>query len=105
MRISVWSSDVCSSDLEITVDGTKSLIDALQDLEVEQFVYSSTMLVNRPTERPNQRIDEDSPLDPLWADPESNANTEALLCERHRAIPVLLQIGRASFREIVRQYV
>src|SRR3546814_19528958 len=52
---------------EITVDGTKSLIDALQDLEVEQFVYASTMLVHRPTARPNQRIDEDSQLDPLWA--------------------------------------
>src|SRR3546814_12529176 len=94
MRISVWSSDVCSSDLEITVDGTKSLIDALQDLEVEQFVYASTMLVHRPTERPNQRIDEDSPLDPLWAYPESKAKTEALLRERHGYIPaVLLRIA------------
>src|SRR3546814_19782184 len=49
---------------EITVDGTKSLIDALPDLEVEQFVYASTILVHRPTEAPNQRIDEGSTPDP-----------------------------------------
>src|SRR3546814_14840945 len=48
------------------------------------------MLVHRPTERPNQRIDEDSPLDPLWAYPESKAKTEALLRERHGDIPVVL---------------
>src|SRR3546814_3263604 len=48
------------------------------------------MLVHRPTERPNLRIDEDSPLYPLWAYPESKAKTEALLRERHGDIPVVL---------------
>src|SRR3546814_11172429 len=36
---------------EITVDGPKSLIDALQALEVEQLVSASPMLVHRPTEQ------------------------------------------------------
>ncbi|NNM77792.1 NAD-dependent epimerase/dehydratase family protein [Sphingomonas sp. ID1715] len=74
---------------KITVEGTRRLIDALQDFEVEQFVYASTMLVHRPTERPDQRINEDSPIDPLWAYPESKAETEALLASRHGKIPVV----------------
>jgi nucleoside-diphosphate-sugar epimerase len=75
---------------KITVDGTRRLIDALQDFDVEQFVYASTMLVHRPTERPDERIDEESPIDPLWAYPESKAQTEALLRERHGDIPIVL---------------
>ena len=75
---------------KITVDGTRRLIDALQEFDVEQFVYASTMLVHRPTERPDQRIDEESPIDPLWAYPESKAETEALLRERHGDIPIVL---------------
>ena len=75
---------------KITVDGTRRLIDALQEFDVEQFVYASTMLVHRPTERPDQRIDEESPIEPLWAYPESKAETEALLRERHGDIPIVL---------------
>jgi nucleoside-diphosphate-sugar epimerase/uncharacterized membrane protein len=74
---------------KITVEGTGRLIDALQEFEVEQFVYASTMLVHRPTEQPDERIDEDSPIDPLWAYPESKAETEALLTKRHGKIPVV----------------
>ncbi|WP_297534841.1 NAD-dependent epimerase/dehydratase family protein [Nitrobacter sp.] len=50
----------------INVDGSRNLIRALQAFEVEQFVYSGTMLAHEPG-RPGQRIDEDSPIAPGWA--------------------------------------
>src|SRR5712691_12616534 len=42
----------------ITVRGTERLLRALQGLQIEQFVFSSTMLVHAPGE-PGQRINED----------------------------------------------
>ena len=48
---------------EVNVQGTRRLLQALQDFEVEQFVYASTMLVHAPTE-PGVPITEDWPLKP-----------------------------------------
>lgn len=75
---------------QITVQGTRRLIDALQSFEVGQFVFASTMLVHKPTDRPDERIDENSPIEPAWAYPESKVKTEALLRERHGRIPVVM---------------
>ena len=75
---------------KITVQGTRRLIDALQASEVEQFVYASTMLVHKPTDRPDATIDEGSPVEPTWAYPESKVRTEAVLRERHGRIPVVI---------------
>src|SRR3546814_6751061 len=47
------------------------------------------MLVHRATDRPDERIDEDSPSDPSWAYPESKVRTGAVLKERHGDIPVV----------------
>src|SRR3546814_10362352 len=47
------------------------------------------MLFHRATDRPDERIDEDSPIDPSWAYPESKVRTEAVLKERHGDIPVV----------------
>ncbi len=44
----------------VNVEGTRRLLRALQDFEVEQFVYSGTMLVHAPGE-PGERINEDQP--------------------------------------------
>ena len=74
----------------ITVDGTRRLIDALQSFEVEQFIFASSMLVHRPTRRPDERIDEDWPIDPQWAYPESKVEAEQLLRVRHEEIPLVL---------------
>ena len=41
----------------VNVEGTRRLLRALQDFEVEQFVYSSTMLVHAPC-APGEQIDE-----------------------------------------------
>ena len=74
---------------QITVEGTRRLIDALQDFEVEQFVFASTMLVHQPTALPDTRISEESPLGPSWPYPKSKLKTEELLRTRHRKIPVV----------------
>src|SRR3546814_4368873 len=47
------------------------------------------MLVHRATDAPDERINEDSPIDPSWAYPESKVRTEAVLRERHDNIPVV----------------
>ena len=75
---------------KITVEGTRRLIEALQDFEVEQFVYASTMLVHRPTDSPDETIEEGSPIDPAWAYPQSKVRTEQLLQEQHGNIPLVL---------------
>lgn len=67
---------------EVTVQGTKRLLDALADLDVEQVVFSSTMLVHAPT-TPGHPITEDAPLEPTWDYPESKVVTEDLLRRGH----------------------
>jgi len=80
---------------EITVQGTARLLRELrtQDFQVEQFIFSSTMLVHRPAE-PGQFIDEDWPIDPTWAYPESKVRTEQVIRDERGDIPgVLLRIA------------
>jgi nucleoside-diphosphate-sugar epimerase len=83
------------SDLyqKITVDGTRRLLDQLQNFEVEQFIFTSTMLVHEPTE-PGKPITEDSKVDAKWAYPESKVKTEALIHEKRGKMPtVMLRIA------------
>jgi nucleoside-diphosphate-sugar epimerase len=63
---------------EITVRGTGRLLRALRAFHVEQFVFSSTMLVHAPC-RPGERISEEWPLDPKWDYPRSKVATEDLI--------------------------
>jgi nucleoside-diphosphate-sugar epimerase len=65
---------------EITVEGTRRLLDALQNLRLEQFVFSSTMLVHRPSE-PGREIDEGDPVDRSWPYPRSKVDTEQMVRE------------------------
>lgn len=74
---------------KVTVEGTRRLIEGLQSFEVEQFVFASTMLVHRAKERPGYLIDENSPIDPSWAYPQSKLRTEAVLREQRGNIPVV----------------
>ena len=73
----------------VNVEGTQRLLRALQDFEVEQFVYSSTMLVHAPC-RPGERIDEQQPTEPRWAYPKSKAAAEAVIRAEHKQIPYLI---------------
>jgi nucleoside-diphosphate-sugar epimerase/uncharacterized membrane protein len=75
---------------EITVEGTRRLLRGLRvGFEVEQFIFSSTMLVHRPGE-PGQFITEDLPLGPTWAYPESKVRTETVIREERDAIPTVV---------------
>jgi nucleoside-diphosphate-sugar epimerase/uncharacterized membrane protein len=80
---------------EITVQGTGRLLRGLRELDfqVEQFIFSSTMLVHRPAE-PGEFITEDSPIEATWAYPASKVKTEQLIHDQRGDIPaVLLRIS------------
>jgi nucleoside-diphosphate-sugar epimerase len=76
---------------KVTVGGTRRLLRLLQDFKVEQFIFSSTILVQAPS-RHGERIKEDSPLDipPKWAYPKSKIETENLIHAEHGNIPVVI---------------
>lgn len=80
---------------DITVQGTRRLLRGLREggFRVEQFVFSSTMLVHRPVE-PGQFINEDWPIEATWAYPQSKVETEALIAaERGGVHAVNLRIA------------
>ena len=80
---------------QITVGGTRRLLTALRQggFHVEQFVFSSTMLVHAPCE-PGQHIHEDWPLLPKWDYPKSKVDTEQLIrAERGQTPAVFLRIA------------
>lgn len=76
---------------EITVRGTGRVLRGLRELgfQVEQFVFSSTMLVHRPVE-PGELLTEDRPLEPTWAYPASKVRTEQLIRDERGDIPAVL---------------
>ena len=77
----------------LTVEGTRRLIQRLSSLSVEQFVFSSTMLVHAPC-TPGEFITEDSPLDPRWDYPISKVKAEQVIHVERGAVPaVYLRIG------------
>jgi nucleoside-diphosphate-sugar epimerase len=72
---------------QVTIRGTERLLRELKKFQLEQFLFSSSMLVHAPCEK-GQRIDEDSPLEPKWDYPKSKTETEYLLREQRGTIPV-----------------
>ncbi len=77
----------------ITVKGTERLLKGLQQFEVEQFIFSSTMLVYKPC-KPGERITEKSPVEPKWDYPLSKVHTEAVIHELRGKTPsVILRIA------------
>jgi nucleoside-diphosphate-sugar epimerase len=88
-----FSGEPSSKYEEITVQGTGRLLRGLAAFQVEQFVFSSTMLVHAPCE-PSERISEDWPLDPKWDYPKSKVRTEDLIRRERGSIPsVILRIA------------
>lgn len=78
----------------VTVQGTRRLLTALKAVGTEQFVFSSTLLVHAPSPEKGVRINEDSPLDPPWAYPQSKADTEGLIArERGEIRTVILRLA------------
>lgn len=75
---------------KVTVRGTERLLRKLQSFEVEQFIFSSTMLVHAPSPGPGQKIDEDSRLEAKWDYPESKRLTEEVIRLERGDIPVVI---------------
>ncbi|MFN3817849.1 NAD-dependent epimerase/dehydratase family protein [Blastomonas sp.] len=72
----------------VNVDGSRNLMRGLQRFEVDQFVYSGTMLVHEAC-RPGERIDESRKIAPGWAYPKSKAKAEQAISEERGEIPVV----------------
>jgi nucleoside-diphosphate-sugar epimerase len=70
----------------VNVEGTRHLLRALQDFDVEQFAYASTLLVHAPC-RPGERITEDQPFDPAYAYPQSKLAAERVVEQECGRIP------------------
>src|SRR5687768_10756586 len=78
---------------KVTVQGTRKLLQALQEFELEQFVFSSSLLVYKPS-RPGQKIDEEWPLEPKWDYPASKVKSEKIIHAERKDIPaVILRIA------------
>ena len=74
---------------DVNVEGSRRLIAALQDFDVEQFVYASSMLVHEPKPLPDEHIDESTPIGPTWPYPQSKADAEQVLRKNRGDIPVV----------------
>lgn len=74
---------------QVTVRGTDRFLRGLQNFDLEQFVFASTMLVHAPG-RKGVPIDEDWPLDPKLPYRESKIRTEKLIREQRGSISVVL---------------
>lgn len=73
----------------VNVDGTRELLHALQEFDVQQFIFGSTMLVHRSC-KPGERIDESSPIEPAWVYPRSKAAAEHVVEEFRGSIPAVI---------------
>lgn len=77
----------------VTVEGTRRLLQELRRCQVEQFVFTSSMLVHKPC-RVGEHISEDSPLGAQWAYPQSKIETERMISREFADVPsVFLRIA------------
>jgi UDP-glucose 4-epimerase len=78
---------------KVTVNGTDRLLKSLADWQVEQFVFTSTMLVHAPCEI-GEHISEQDPLVAKWPYPQSKIDTEHLIRDGHPGVhSVFLRIA------------
>lgn len=70
----------------VNVDGTRRMLEALRDFEVERFIYASTMLVHAPC-KPGEHIAETDPYGPLYIYPQSKLQAEQIIREGHGDMP------------------
>ncbi|NGX57526.1 MAG: GDP-mannose 4,6-dehydratase [Chlamydiae bacterium] len=74
----------------ITVQGTRRLLEGLQDFNsVDQFMFSSTLLVHKSCQI-GETINEDSPIEPKWDYPKSKVKTEKIINDFHGDIPAVI---------------
>jgi nucleoside-diphosphate-sugar epimerase len=73
----------------LTVQGTRRLLEGLQQFDVEQFIFSSTLLVMEPAEE-GEVLTEQSPVAPAWDYPKSKIRAEAVIRQHRGSIPALI---------------
>lgn len=74
---------------ELTVEGTRRLLRALRQFQVEQFVFSSSLLVMKPVEK-GEMIRETSPVEAEWDYPQSKLEAERVIEEERGDIPAII---------------
>ena len=74
---------------ELTVEGTRRLLKALGQFQVEQFVFSSSLLVMEPAEG-DEVIMESSPTKGSWDYPRSKLEAERVIQEERGSIPAVI---------------
>ena len=76
---------------KLTVEGTFRLLRKLRELQTEQFVFSSSLLVMEPAEDEDEKITEFSPLeDEPWDYPRSKIEAEELIRQERGQIPTAI---------------
>ncbi len=78
---------------DLTVAGTQRLLQGLQRFQVEQFVFSSTLLVMKPAESEDETINERSPVESVaeaWDYPRSKLEAERIIRQERDTIPVVI---------------
>jgi nucleoside-diphosphate-sugar epimerase len=65
---------------ELTVEGTRRLLQALRRFAVEQFIFSSSLLVMRPVGR-DELLTEASPTEAAWDYPRSKLAAEQVIAD------------------------
>jgi nucleoside-diphosphate-sugar epimerase len=74
---------------QLTVEGTRRLLKELQTFEVEQFIFSSSLLVMKPAED-EQPLTADSPIEAQWDYPRSKLEAELVIANERGDIPVVI---------------
>jgi nucleoside-diphosphate-sugar epimerase len=81
----------------LTVEGTRRLLQGLREFHVEQFVFSSTLLVMKPVDDEEEIITEQSPVESAeetWDYPRSKIEAERVIAQERGRIPtVILRIA------------
>jgi len=78
---------------KLTVEGTRRLLKELGSFQVEQFVFSSSLLVMEPAQE-DEIIMESSPTKGAWDYPRSKLEAERIIQEERGTIPaVILRIA------------
>src|SRR5690606_34877252 len=84
---------------DLTVEGTRRLLQGLQNFTVEQFVFSSSLLVQASSEE-GQPIRENSPLDAEWDYPKSKLEAEDVIQKEARAIPTVILLLAGVYDDV-----
>lgn len=74
----------------LTIEGTRSLLRELQGSNVQQFQFSSTILVMNEVRSEFDKIDESSLTNPLWKYPESKLLAEEVIRQVRGNIPAVI---------------